>query len=162
MYKRWLAGLGLFSVIIGVGVVGTAAPSMGAVVRTCTATFTPDPLPVGQSVHENVTGFDPNEVFTETVVINSGSPSANDHTANASGVYNFDSGAAPAEVAGFVYQFTFLGKTSGATCSGSFTVGDAPTTTSTAIASTTTVLATTSTAPAAKAAAVTATPAFTG
>ena len=164
MTRRWMAGLMSVGMLATAGFVATAAPTGAVLVRTCSATFTPNPLPVGQSVHEVVSGFDANESITESVSINGGSFTDSTKQADASGVYDFHSGIAPPQAAGDTYSFHWLGQTSGATCSATFSVGDAVvTTTTTAPATTTTTApATTTTAPAAKAAAVTAKPSFTG
>lgn len=105
-----MAGVMSVGMLATLGLVGTAGPTGAAVVRTCSATSTPSPLPVGQSVHEVVTGFDPNESITESVSRN-GAP-ATDSTvlANAAGVYDFNSGAAPHKRPGRRSAFTGWGR----------------------------------------------------
>jgi len=145
-----------------------ATPSMSAVVRSCTPTFTPNPLKVGSDFHLNITGFDPGETFTQHELVvsgdSTGATSDTDYKADASGNFDLPGFTIPLVQDHSVWRFTWTGKTSGTTCTQDVSVGESATTTTTGAPATTTTgaPATTTTAPAVAAAAVKAAPAFTG
>ncbi len=137
-----------------------------AATSSCTATISPPSGPYysDQELTVSASGFDPNEADVVTITHN-GSVTGSDGEANSAGVdsYTFEFPAG-------TWEYAWQGRSSGLTCSVSWTVLDASASTTTTAAPTTTTTpgssstttASTSTSSAVAPAAVNAQPAFTG
>lgn len=161
--SRLLAtGAGVAALLGGSWLVTSPALAVPAA-PTCTATATPNPAYVGDTVTITLSGLTPNEPFTNTQTHNGTTyPTSPAGSFPASGPFTFGL----SYVAG-TWSDEFHGNTSGATCTVSWTVLDAPTTTvpPTTAAPTTaapTTLAATTTLATQPAQAVNARPTYTG
>ena len=160
MKTRLLGIIGVAAMLTTfIGVTGASSLSAGAavVVPDCVITFTPNPVSVGEDLTVSITGLATGETF-DVDYTKDGSPVGSGTAVADSGGNYTHTVALTSDVAGSVLGYSIVGETSGATCEGTLSVNALTTTTE---APSTSVDPST-TAPATGAAAVNATPAFTG
>ena len=163
MNKRLLglvAGTAMAAATV-VGITGVSTLTAGAAVvpPPCHISFSSNPVAVGVDETVSVTGLAANETFDFSQTKDGVPVGSGTNTADSSGNFT-NTVQLPPTVAGSVLGYSITGETSGSTCTATLTV--LAETTTTTDPGTSTTLAPTTTAPAAKAAAVSATPAFTG